>query len=53
MYHVGGGVGFSPEDNGNPHIALDNIKKRLDNIGGKLSITTSDGGTTVCISIPQ
>ena len=47
------GVGFSPEDNGNPHIALDNIKKRLDNIGGKLSITTSDAGTTVCISIPQ
>ena len=48
------GPGFSRADNDEPHIALDNIRQRLDMMcGGKLTITTrEEGGTSVKVTIP-
>ena len=48
------GPGFSPVDDCEPHIALANIKQRLEMIcGGKLTIRPrEDGGTMVNVIIP-
>ena len=48
------GPGFSRADNNEPHIALDNIRQRLDMMcGGKLTITPrEEGGTSVKVTIP-
>ncbi len=49
------GPGFAPADDSGPHIALKNIRKRLELMcGGTLSITSgTSGGTTVRIFIPR
>lgn len=49
------GPGFTPADNNEPHIALENIRRRLELLcGGMLTITSGDsGGTTVRIFIPR
>lgn len=49
------GPGFSPVDDNEPHIALDNIRQRLKLMcGGKLIITPrEDGGTSVKVTIPR
>ncbi|MBQ7669544.1 MAG: histidine kinase [Clostridia bacterium] len=52
------GVGFDPAgntDNNDPHIALNNIRERLEMMcKGKLTIAPRDGGgTSVKITIPQ
>ncbi|MBQ7218188.1 MAG: histidine kinase [Ruminococcus sp.] len=48
------GPGFNAVDNDEPHIALNNIKQRLELMcGGKLTITPrKDGGTSVKVTIP-
>ena len=48
------GIGFSEKDNDNPHIAIGNIRKRLELMcDGTLAITPRDGGGTVAkIFIP-
>ena len=48
------GPGFQSSDNNEPHIALNNIRKRLELMcGGNLTISPrKDGGTVVKISIP-
>lgn len=48
------GVGFVCDGNDEPHIALNNIKKRLEIMcGGRLTIKSgNDGGTVVTIMIP-
>ena len=48
------GPGFSGDDNGEPHIALSNIRERLSAIGGTLSISPGEnGGTLIRIFIPN
>lgn len=49
------GCGFAPSDDSEPHIALNNIKQRLELMcGGSLDITSGDeGGTVVTITIPD
>lgn len=48
------GPGFEASDNSEPHIALNNIRERLDMMcGGALSICVREGGgTTVKVTIP-
>lgn len=48
------GCGFAPADGNEPHIALKNIRQRLDLMcGGRLTIKSgNDGGTVVTIMIP-
>ena len=49
------GRGFSPADDSEPHIALNNIRQRLALMcGGSLTIAPNDGGgTVVTITIPD
>ena len=48
------GPGFSRDDNGEPHIALSNIRERLSAIGGTLTISPGEnGGTLIRIFIPN
>jgi LytS/YehU family sensor histidine kinase len=49
------GRGFDPTDDGEPHIALKNIRQRLEIMcGGSLTITPADdGGTVVTVTIPD
>lgn len=49
------GPGFSPADDNEPHIALNNIRERLELMcNGKLEITLREGGgTSVKITIPN
>lgn len=48
------GPGFRSTDNNDPHIALDNIRERLDIMcGGTISISPrQEGGTSVKVTIP-
>ena len=50
------GVGFDPEhymEDGKPHVGIRNVRERLQNmVGGTLSITSSDSGTTAVVTIP-
>lgn len=48
------GAGFHPQDDGQPHIALRNIRTRLEMMcGGSLAIQSGpDGGTIATITIP-
>jgi len=48
------GPGFKPSDSNDPHIALNNIRERLDLMcGGSLTIDThKGGGTTVKVTVP-
>ena len=48
------GPGFSRDDNGEPHIALSNIRERLSAIGGTLTISPGEnGGALIRIFIPN
>lgn len=49
------GRGYTPSDDSEPHIALENIKERLEFMcGGSLTITSGEnGGTEVTITIPD
>ena len=49
------GPGFTPSDDNDPHLALDNIRLRLEWMcSGTLSITPrEDGGTSVKVTIPD
>jgi len=48
------GPGFSRDDNGEPHIALSNIRERLSAIGGTLTIPPGEnGGTLIRIFTPN
>ncbi len=48
------GPGISDKDNGEPHIALNNIRERLSAINGTLTISPNEkGGTIVSIYIPN
>jgi signal transduction histidine kinase len=48
------GPGISEDDNGEPHIALSNIRERLSAIKGTLTISPSEnGGTTIRVFIPD
>ena len=49
------GPGFDSVDNDEPHIALNNIKQRLEMMcGGKLTISPREGGgTSVKVTIPM
>lgn len=49
------GPGFDPTDDNEPHIALDNIRQRLEMMcGGKLEIASREGGgTSVKVTIPM
>ena len=48
------GPGISTDDNGEPHVALDNIQKRLSAVGATLNISLREGGGTVArIFIPK
>jgi len=47
------GPGFAPADNQEPHIALANIRERLQMQGGKLTIRPREGGGTIVkVTIP-
>ena len=48
------GPGFKPADDNEPHVALVNIRRRIDLMcGGKLTITPREGaGTSVKVTIP-
>ena len=48
------GPGFRPADSDEPHIALQNIRRRLAMMcGGTLTIASrKEGGTAVTVSIP-
>ena len=52
---VDNGRGFGPVDDDKPHIALNNIRQRLEIMcGGKLTIMPGDGGgTAVKVTIPE
>ena len=46
------GPGFQPSDDHEPHIALNNIRRRLEAIGGSLKVSSrAEGGTKVCITV--
>jgi len=49
------GHGYDPADDDEPHIALKNIRQRLELMcGGRLTITPNDGGgTVVTVTIPD
>ena len=48
------GPGISSDDNGEPHIALNNIRERLSLINGTLTISSNEfGGTTIQLFIPN
>lgn len=48
------GKGFGKNNNNDPHIALNNIRQRLEMMcGGTLSYKSSEKGTTVTIFIPN
>lgn len=49
------GPGYTPADDDEPHIALTNIRERLELMcGGSLTIRSGDaGGTTVTITVPD
>jgi len=49
------GCGYDPADDSEPHIALKNIRQRLELMcGGSLTITPNDGGgTVVTVTIPD
>ena len=49
------GCGYHPADDSEPHIALKNIRQRLELMcGGSLTITPGDGGgTVVTVTIPD
>ena len=49
------GPGFDPAEDSEPHIALTNIRQRLEMMcGGKLEVTLRNGGgTTVTMTIPD
>ena len=49
------GSGYDPADDSVPHIALNNIRQRLEMMcGGELTITPNDGGgTVVTVTIPD
>ena len=48
------GPGISNDDNGEPHLALNNIRERLATINATLTILPNEtGGTTIRIFIPQ
>ena len=49
------GCGYDPADDSEPHIALKNIRQRLELMcGGSLTITPNDGGgTVVTVTIPN
>ena len=48
------GPGISNDDNGEPHIALNNIRERLSLINGTLTISSNEfGGTTIQLFIPN
>jgi LytS/YehU family sensor histidine kinase len=49
------GAGYAPADDNEPHIALNNIRQRLEMMcNGKLEITPhEEGGTTVKVTIPS
>lgn len=48
------GPGISNKDNGEPHIAINNIRERLSAIKGTLTISPNEnGGTIVSIYIPD
>lgn len=49
------GSGYNPQDDGEPHTALKNIRERLEMLcGGSLSIESAPGGgTTVTITLPK
>ena len=49
------GCGYDPADDNEPHIALKNIRQRLEIMcGGSLTITPNDGGgTVVTVTIPN
>ena len=51
---VDNGKGFDMKDDSEPHIALKNIKERLEIMcGGSLTVTPNDGGgTIVTVIIP-
>ncbi len=47
------GPGFGENDNNEPHVALANIKERLEMMcGGTLNIESSENGTTITIFVP-
>ena len=49
------GSGFAPADDDEPHIALQNIRQRLESMcRGCLTITPNDGGgTVVTVTVPD
>ena len=49
------GCGYDPANDSEPHLALKNIRQRLELMcGGSLTITPNDGGgTTVTVTIPD
>ena len=49
------GRGFHPSDDGDVHVALNNIRQRLELMcGGRLTITLGDGGgTVVTVTVPD
>ena len=49
------GTGFDPDDSGEPHIAMDNIRHRLAMMcSGKLTVSPREGGGTVVrVTIPH
>ena len=48
------GPGISSDDNGEPHIALNNIRERLSTINATLTISPNEnGGTVIQIFIPD
>lgn len=51
---IDNGPGISNDDNGEPHIALNNIRERLLAINGTLKISPNDkGGTIIHVFIPD
>lgn len=49
------GPGFAPADDHEPHIALNNLRQRLEWMcGGSMTITSrKGGGTSVKVTIPE
>ncbi|MBO4573178.1 MAG: histidine kinase [Clostridia bacterium] len=48
------GPGISTDDNGEPHVALDNIRERLSAVGATLNISLREnGGTVIRIFVPN
>jgi len=47
------GPGFKMSIKPEPHMALDNIRFRLESIGGQLTIDSGNNGTKVVITVPK